>query len=420
MTSTPSLLRLLSAAPNWAETMLEVQFGSASAIAELLLERFATDELVTCCRLVLTGGAATRASFLLSARAGHHPIIELAHALPGRVGYALLAEIACSDSLYIPFDLRAAAFAAWPECCADKVTRLGSLASAAPPTRYKDLASSPSNDIDHDFEIPDGRASRDALLMAGARSAMIRDRARLARRALGGDDATPPLDAAFAPSRIYVPDDAEGAFAPFASPGLDWRDFIIEWNEVLVPTPEEDYTTAELLRLLLLDLDYHLPGRRQRAVADATHLNLLRLFSGATLGLRSGVLFVEHGFRPEASLFLFGESAILGKACVLDGTGVVVVEPHAFLGGGLSPILIHTHKHVAGGGIVERKAVRPVGFLARRASRLPMQFVGLLEVADLEPTRWPGLERMAVKSLSRGEVWSARGSLAATGDSRVS
>jgi hypothetical protein len=321
----------------------------------------------------------------------------------------LLADFALSDNLYIPYDLRAALFATLGADAPDGPTRdrLETAAAQEAPA-YKNLALSPSNDIDHNFHIPADRTARDELMETAAQASMRRVRARLARRALGAAERDPAAGDPLAPARIYAPRDAAARFAATVlAAGMDWRDFLIDWNEVLVETPEETYTIAEILRLLLLDPEYHLPGHAQRARADAVHLNLLKAFCGATIGLKAGALFVEHGFRPEASFFLLAENAILGKSCIVDATGVVLIEPKAFLGGGFSPILIHTHKHMRGGGADERKSVAPTGFRARSGSRLPMDFVGLLEVMDMPHDRWPGLERMEIDILDRAEVWPA-------------
>ncbi|MBN8808410.1 MAG: hypothetical protein J0I47_09275 [Sphingomonas sp.] len=402
--------RLFRASPNWMEQMLGVDASDTDGVLAALTERFSHEQLLDGARDVLRAGSEWRASFLLAGAKGKYPILMAADLLSPSARRSLLVDIIVSDSLYVPFPLRAAAGAALQsDDLGDRITTdaLRGCANAASRRRYKDLSASPSNDIDHDFEIPDRRDERSALLLESARTAMVRDRATVCRRLLDLGEDHPPITESCAPKHAYVPRNADELFASFTAPGLRWPDFVIEWNEILTETPLEQYTTAEVLRLLLLDPEYHLPGRRQRAVADAVHLNLLRTFPGATIGLRAGVLFVEHGFTPEASFFILGEGAIVGKACVLDGTGVVVVEDGAFLGGGLSPMLIHTHRHVAGGGSRERKMVKAAGFRAARASRLPMDFVGLLEVDQLDSDRWPGLANIPVVAVSRESLWGS-------------
>jgi len=406
------LTAAFSAAPQWALSLLKLETAEPSVAGRILIDRFGEEDIFAAATRVIEYAANGRFSILLSAENNCFFGLELAKQMSPDLMSELIAQIATSDSIYIPYDLRSAAFRILgsdpstrsPELNA-KINRV--ILADAPPI-YKDLSQSLSNDIDHNFEIPESRAERNRILLSAARVSMHRARDRLARRALGAPVGDPAAGNAYAPSNLYVPQAANSILigaAPLES--LDWREFIIDWNEVLIETSTEKYTVAELLRLILLDNEYHLPGLKQRAIADAVHLNLLKLSSGATIGLRAGVLFVEHGFRPEGSFFFFGQNAILGKGCVVDATGVVVIEPNAFLGGGLSPILVHTHKHVRGGGSAERMGVAPTGFRARKASRLPMEFVGLLEVMDLEDSRWQGIERIPLAVVSRGEVWNA-------------
>jgi hypothetical protein len=395
--------------PAWAQELHGVDLSDFEAAAERLHANWDAETLAGGLRAVALGGAEARFSFLFSAKDGAHLLLLVLDRFSAEQRTALLADFALSNSLYLPYDLRAAAFASLGSAphSTELSDRLAAIA-AQPARRYKNLALSPSNDIDHNFHIPVERVERDRLLKAAAVTAMRRARARLARRAMGEVESDPAAGDTLAPVRIYVPRNAATRFGDTVSaPGMDWRDFLIDWNEVLVETPEEDYTVAEILRLLLLDSEYHLPGYAQRARADAVHINLLKTFCGVTIGLKAGVLFVEHGFRPEASFFLISENAILGKSCVVDATGVVLIEAKAFLGGGFSPILIHTHKHTRAGGADERKSVAPIGFLARSGARLPMDFVGLLEVMDMTPDRWPGLERLDIDTLYRAEVWPA-------------
>lgn len=393
--------------PAWAHELLGVDVSDFEAAAEFLHTNWDAETLAAGLCAVALGGAEARFSFLFSAKDGAHLLMHAVERFNAEQRAALLTNFALSDSLYLPYDLRAAAFASLGSApISTKMSdRLAAIA-ALPARRYKNLALSPSNDIDHNFHIPAERVDRDRLLEAAAVTAMRRARARLARRAMGEVESDPAAGDTLAPVRIYVPRNATTRFADTVSAhGMDWRDFLIDWNEVLVETQYEDYTVAEILRLLLLDSEYHLPGYAQRALADAVHVNLLKTFCGATIGLKAGVLFVEHGFRPEGSFFLLSENAILGKSCVVDATGVVLIEAKAFLGGGFSPILIHTHKHTRASGADERKCVAPTGFLARNGARLPMDFVGLLEVMDMAPDRWPGLERMEIDTLYRSEVW---------------
>jgi hypothetical protein len=394
---------------HWAKELLDVDLSDFDAAAECLHAKWDTHTLVEGLRGITLGGPETRFSFLFAAKDGLHLLPRVLDQFDVSTRRELLTDFAFSNNLYIPYDLRAALFATLGTDSPDGPTRHRlEVAAAQEAPAYKDLARSPSNDIDHNFHIPADRAARDELVETAAQTAMRRTRARLARRALGAAERDPAAGDPLAPARIYVPRDAAAVFAATVlADGMDWRDFLVDWNEVLVETSEEAYTIAEILRLLLLDPDYHLPGHAQRARADAVHLNLLKAFCGATIGLKAGVLFVEHGFRPEASFFLLTENAILGKSCVVDATGVVLIEPKAFLGGGFSPILIHTHKHMRGGGADERKSVAPTGFRARSGSRLPMDFVGLLEVMDMPCDRWPGLERMEIEILDRAQVWPA-------------
>lgn len=393
----------------WTKELLGVDLSEFDAAAECLHTNWGTRTIVEGLRGIALGGAETRFSFLFAAKGGVHFLPRILARLDNLTRSKLLADFALSDNLYIPFDLRAALFAMLSAEGLNEPTRdRFEIVAAQKAPAYKDLARSPSNDIDHNFFIPVDRSARDELMEMAAQTSMRRARARLARRALGKAEGDPAGGDPLAPANIYVPRDAPALFATtILVDGMDWRDFLIDWNEVLVETSEETYTIAEILRLLLLDPEYHLPGHAQRARADAVHINLLKTFCGVTIGLKAGALFVEHGFRPEASFFLLAENAILGKGCVVDATGVVFVEPKAFLGGGFSPILIHTHKHMYGGGADERKSVVPIGFRARSGSRLPMEFVGLLEVMDMPSNRWPGLERMEIEVLDRASVWSA-------------
>ncbi|MCG8023584.1 MAG: hypothetical protein JAZ02_06330 [Candidatus Thiodiazotropha endolucinida] len=404
LTSTPPTLECT---PAWARELLGIDISDFEVTADSLHKKWGSDTLTENLRMIASGTAQSRFSFLFAAKNGVHLLSHVLDRFDSKLRTELLADFALSDSLYIPYDLRAASCAALGSAPRqeDVLDRINA-ACEQPPRRYKDLSLSPSNDIDHNFHIPADRGERDRLMVVAADTAMRRARARLARRALGKTELDPADYDDLAPERLYVPHNAATSFsASVTAPGLDWRDFLIDWNEILVETPEENYTIAEILRLLLLDPEYHLPGHNQRARADAVNLNLLKTFSGATIGLKAGALFVEHGFRPEASFFLLGENAILGKSCIVDATGVVLIEPKAFLGGGFSPILIHTHKHMRGGGADERKSVAPTGFLARSGARLPMDFVGLLEVMDMPSGRWPGLERMDIDILNRDEVW---------------
>lgn len=404
--------RLLNAPSAWSQSLCNLDSDNIQDTIRFMLSHWHARELADGIRTVIDSGALSRFSFLFSSKDGKHFILELVKYFERDLQRELHLHIATSESLYIPYDLRSGAFAALKCDISAGLNEVSEKVAAAaaliPQVNYKDLSLGTSNGIDHTFTIPEERSARNKILLDASRVAMHRARNRLARRALGHPSSDPATSAPFAPSHIYIPENVIDVFQQAVKTSeFDWRDFIVDWNEVLTITHDEQYTTAEILRLLLLDNDYQLPGNTQRSIADAVYLNVLKTFSGAVIGLRGGVFFVEHGYRPESSFFLMCENSIIGKGCIIDATGAIIIEADAFLGGGFSPLLIHTHKHMNTGGANERKSVVPIGFRARSASRLPMDSVGVLEVFDLKPERWPGIERFDVIIRQRSEIWES-------------
>ncbi|MEU3015913.1 hypothetical protein ABZ635_00765 [Nocardiopsis sp. NPDC007018] len=302
-----------------------------------------------------------------------------------------MAAIVLSGSPSVPFDYRALAAEALASCGAGPWTaeleRVVAETQALPLRGLDTKIGIRTDGIDHLFHIPETVDQRLELLRTASALKTAESRALLARRVLeraggGGADApAPPADALVSAEaeRLIAEDTGTGMVAP--------GDYLVRWDqELAVPDGSpHPLTLAELLRITLLAPEFKLPDIRVRPVLVDFYRAILRISGRVTIGLGSGVFYVEHGAQARPSYFYMGRDAVLGKGCTIDCVGGAVLQQGSFLGGGFMPVLVHTHKHIRKGGepgVAERKRVLPCVFAAEAGARLPMDAIGIFETAD--------------------------------------
>lgn len=326
--------------------------------------------------------------------------LDLLEVLPlgERAARARLA--AFSRSALTPFDFRAAAadILAGDTEGDPRKEFAGELTAPAPRRRSREEMYFLDGDgIDHLFDVPRTAEERLALYARAAEAGAGAQRRLLARRLCG----LTGVDFPAGDQRPYASERAEALIAADARGRLiRGADYLVDWNE-LVGSEAGTWTTAEILRMISFSPESRLPDRRTRRVLLAYFRSVLRVSGRSTVGLGAGVFHVEHGTMAAPSYFYVGRGAVIGKGTMIDAVGGFVMEESSFVGGGFSPILIHTHKHLqAASGLAaqERKKIAACVFHARRGARLPMTHAGIFETADYlgASSPYPGIAALAL------------------------
>lgn len=320
---------------------------------------------------------------------------------------AAFAEILLSDSTAIPYDYRAQAgeklLALDPSAYRPRIEKILSELRVSGLRSTADKLLSPTDGIDHLFPIPATVEERLAMLERASAKKTEESRFLLCfrlSRALGwsapGAETYGALEQLLAGAFSCA--EAEKRIAADVTCRLIHpADYLVPWDqELLAP-----HTLAELLRITLMCGEFKLPDSTVRPALVRFYRSVLRISGRAIIGLAAGVFHVEHGSLAAPSYCYMGRDSALGKGCVVDGVGGVVVESGAFLGGGFMPILIHTHKHLRNAnepGIAERKRILPCVFGADRGARLPMHAIGLFETAEYleHESPYPGIRALAL------------------------
>jgi hypothetical protein len=265
-----------------------------------------------------------------------------------------------------------------------------------------------SDGIDHVFPIPSSFEKRSEILSLTTLNGRLKNRALMLHRLLGAKSPSFQADydaASFSKVNMQTPYLAGEALefikADSGSILLDPQDFLAQWTEIVVDYEGYSYSLAEVLRMVLLDPQSAFPDPLHRKLLGGFYRQCLRISQGAIIGLKAGVFHVEHGSLACPSLVYMGRRSILGKGCIVDGVGGVVLGEEAFLGGGFIPILIHTHKHAGGAGVNERKSILPAIFLAENSARLPMHSSGIFETYDyiLEKSPFKGIRGIKIDGI---------------------
>lgn len=380
---TPDTLSTVGVAPDGPET-----FGSEVA-ARLPRDETALEAFLSTLRFEVPFGE----SWLHQPGAkSPYLSLELASGVLSTEEYRdAVAGIVLSDSPSIPFDYRALAAEALAECGPGRWS--GELQRAVTettpiPVRGLDTKVGIRTDgIDHLFDIPETIDERLALLRTAGALKTAESRALLAHRVLARTGAM-ETDTAATPADALVSAEAEWLIAEDTETAMiSPQDYLVQWDQELA-VPEggsHPLTLAELLRITLLSPEYKLPDIKVRPALVDFYRSVLRISGRVTIGLGSGVFYVEHGTEANPSYFYMGRDSVLGKGCTIDGVGGAVLQQGSFLGGGFMPVLVHTHKHIRKSGepgAAERKRVLPCVFAAETGARMPMDAIGIFETAD--------------------------------------
>ncbi|PHM50722.1 hypothetical protein [Xenorhabdus miraniensis] len=233
--------------------------------------------------------------------------------------------------------------------------------------------------IDHIYPIPDNNDELDLIIYHASKNCTILNIITVIERVLFLSKAEMEPDAYY---NNNVFENIKNDLTSCLLSPLDW---IVSWDKEVVEFEGFNYSIAELLRILLLNGRYHIPDKRKRTLLLSFYRSVLRISSGAIIGLEAGVFHVEHGSLCSPSWYYMGRFSALGKGCKVDGVGGFAMLKGAFAGGGFIPILIHTHKHISSNGntgIKERKVIKPCILEMKKYSRIPMSFIGIYEAVD--------------------------------------
>ena len=181
------------------------------------------------------------------------------------------------------------------------------------------------------------------------------------------------------------------------------RDYVHCWDQFLVKSNNfhYNYTIAELLRLVFLTAEFGLPGLPIRKELLKFYRSVLKISGRASIGLKGGIIYVEHGVNVNPTIFYMGRGSIMGKSFYVETCGGAVLLSNSYLGGGFIPILIHTHTHIPQkemSGTSERKNLLRCIFLAERGARFPMDKSLLFEAANFigKKTPFTGISALAL------------------------
>lgn len=324
---------------------------------------------------------------------GHSPYLslELFAFVPQDMRATWISELILDLNPLIPFDFKA-------ECLELLAKSEGGLHSFQlrarevltdlPIPRVRSLEKqvfSVGDGIDHLFEVPLDWDSRLKLVSdVSVHYSKLNIRSLLARSLVRESNSST--------KRGYFSSEAEARIeADLAQPFLMGCDFLVDWAGE-VSCQNGTWTLAEILRVVMLAPEFSLPDERVRRTLLGFYRSALKLSGRSIIGLGAGVFHVEHGLLCEPSYFYIGRDAVVGKGVRIDTVGGFLMESGSFVGGGFSPILIHTHKHIRAKEVnasQERKKILPCIFLATRGSRLPMSHVGIFETADFLGTDSP-------------------------------
>jgi hypothetical protein len=265
-----------------------------------------------------------------------------------------------------------------------------------------------SDGVDHVFPIPSSFEKRSEILSLATLNGRLKNRALILHRLLNAmsPSSQAGYDAAsFGKVSMQTPYLADIALEFIKTDSgsilLEPQDFLAHWTEIIADYEGYSYSLAEVLRMVLLDPQSAFPDTLHRKLLGGFYRQWLRISQGSIIGLKAGVFHVEHGSLACPSLVYMGRRSILGKGCIVDGVGGVVLGEEAFLGGGFIPILVHTHKHAGGAGVKERKAILPAIFLAESSARLPMHSSGIFETYDyiLEKSPFKGIRGIKIDGI---------------------
>jgi hypothetical protein len=181
------------------------------------------------------------------------------------------------------------------------------------------------------------------------------------------------------------------------------RDYVHCWDQFLVKSDNfhYNYTIAELLRLCFLTAEFGLPGLPIRKELLKFYRSVLKISGRASIGLKGGVFYVEHGVNANPTIFYMGRGSVMGKSFYIETCGGAVLLSNSYLGGGFIPILIHTHKHIPQkemSGTSERKNNLRCIFVAEKGARFPMDKSLLFEAANFigKKTPFTGISVLAL------------------------
>lgn len=164
-----------------------------------------------------------------------------------------------------------------------------------------------------------------------------------------------------------------------------WNDYLVCWDQQVVNFKGYTYTISELLRICLIAGELSYPDLLVSTNVLKFYRSTLKISGRATIGLKAGIYYGEHGISDNPTFFYMGMDSIIGKGCIIDPIGGIVMLSKSYLGGGFIPILIHTHKHIlteGNTGTDERKKILPCIFVAKQGARFPMNNSILFEAAD--------------------------------------
>lgn len=331
--------------------------------------------------------------------------LELLGRFPAPRRIRLYWEAVTSLNGLVPFDFRAEAAARLSrepgalEALRPEVAAAASRRAVRAVRSRLEMQLLAGDGIDHLFDIPQTLEERLALVEAAAAQGVAEQTGLLAGRLAGllrvpaapRPDAERSFESAEAAKRIE---------ADLACPLASANDYLVPWN-ALVNLKGRHWTVAEILRIVSFSPEAKLPDRRVRRALLGFYRSVLRVSGRATIGLGAGVFHVEHGALAAPSYFYIGRGAVIGKGALVDGVGGFALESGGFVGGGFSPLLVHTHKHLKAPGDLaakERKTILPCVFHAARGARVPMSHVGLLEMADFlgRSGPYPGVSALPI------------------------
>lgn len=164
-----------------------------------------------------------------------------------------------------------------------------------------------------------------------------------------------------------------------------WKDYVVCWDQQVVNFKGYTYTISELFRICLITSELSTPDLLIRTEVLRLYRSLLKISGRATIGLKAAIYYGEHGVIENPTFFYMGRDSIIGKGCIIDPVGGIIMLSKSYLGGGFIPILVHTHKHLLIGknkGADERKKILPCILVARQGARFPMTHSILFEAAD--------------------------------------
>lgn len=181
-----------------------------------------------------------------------------------------------------------------------------------------------------------------------------------------------------------------------------WIDYVVCWDQEVANFNGYTYTTSELFKICLTTSELSSPDLLIRTQILKFYRGMLKISGRASIGLKAAIYYGEHGIIENPTFFYMGRDCIIGKGCIIDPVGGLVMLSKSYIGGGFIPILIHTHKHILAEGNVgtdERNNIVPCVLVAKKGARFPMNHSLLFEAADYinRETPYPGIEVFKVE-----------------------